>query len=113
MQAALALSVLLILSETAEADLLVNGSFEEDGGAFSGGQPILFSGSTVITGWIVTRENIDYVISGNGSFVAAEGQRSIDLDGTPGFGGIAQSFLTVPSQDYLVTLRLLAIPSAP
>lgn len=58
----------------------------------------------------MTRDTIDY----NGTFLeASDGSRSIDLDGSPGFGGIAQTFSTIPGQDYLVTFDLAGNPNGP
>jgi len=89
-------------------NLLVNGSFEE--GPNPGRFLVLSSGSTDIVGWTVTRDTIDY----NGTFLeASDGSRSIDLDGSPGFGGIAQTFSTIPGQDYLVTFDLAGNPGGP
>jgi len=42
---------------------------------------------------------IDYV----GTYwLASQGNRSLDLNGTPGVGGVAQTFDTVPDQTYHV-----------
>ena len=77
--------MLLIVESPARANLLTNGSFE-DGSAIP--QPDGFLelpvGSTVITGWTVTRDEIDYI--GTNFWEHADGNRSLDLDGTPGFG---------------------------
>jgi Protein of unknown function (DUF642) len=63
-------------------NLLKNGSFEEgpDPGAF---KP-LDEASTDIKGWTVTRGQIDYIGS---HWQAGDGSRSLDLHGSPGFGG--------------------------
>jgi choice-of-anchor C domain-containing protein len=86
-------------------DVLVNGSFEQ-------GPPIanflpLNPGSTAITGWVVTRGQIDLVGS---HWPAAHGKRSLDLHGSPGLGGIRQTFATHPGRRYLVTFSLAANP---
>ncbi|MGB3638747.1 MAG: choice-of-anchor C family protein [Rivularia sp. (in: cyanobacteria)] len=82
-------------------NIIVNGSFEE--GLRPGSYLPLNPGSEVISGWEVTRNQIDYV----GSYwTSSDGSRSIDLDGTPGFGGIQQTFDTIVGQDYLVTFDL-------
>jgi choice-of-anchor C domain-containing protein len=86
-------------------NLLVNGSFEEgdDPGQF---KP-LDKGSTHIKGWTVTRGQIDYV----GTYwQAADGKRSIDLHGSPGYGGIEQTFATKKGQRYRVTFSLAGTP---
>jgi choice-of-anchor C domain-containing protein len=105
-----ALAFLVSLAGAAPApvkktNLLVNGSFEE-------GPPIgnylgLNPGDTSVKGWVVTRAQIDIV--GN-YWPAAHGQRSIDLHGSPGLGGIQQTFATKPGRTYLVTFSLAANP---
>jgi len=75
-----------------------NGDFSEgpDPGAFA----TFKKGSTEIPGWVVTKATVDLI----GTYWVAPGNaRSIDLDGTPGFGAIAQTFATTPGKRYLVT----------
>jgi choice-of-anchor C domain-containing protein len=90
------------------ANLLVNGSFEEgpdDIGDFKS----VDKGSEDIKGWKVTRGQIDIV----GTFwVAAHGSRSVDLHGSPGYGGLEQTFKTKKGTRYKVELRLAATPDA-
>ena len=88
-------------------NLLVNGSFEE-------GPPVnryvpLDGGSTAIKGWIVTGDQIDYIYK---YWTAAEGAHSIDLHGSPGYGGIAQTFATEPGRRYRVTFAMAGTPSS-
>ena len=94
--------ILLFNSHSARANLIVNGSFEQgnDPGPFT----TLTAVNTDIAGWTVTGGSIDYI----GSYwQAADGQRSIDLDGYFATGTIAsQSFATVVGQTYLVTFDL-------
>ena len=74
-------------SGTELGNLLLNGSFEQ--GRSPGGSLVtLQPGSTLITGWTVTCASIDYI---GGFWRASNGRRSLDLDGTPGFGGIEQA----------------------
>ena len=90
-------------------NLLVNGSFElgtNPGDSFS----TLQSGSTAIAGWTVTRVSIDYI---GGLWQASLGGRSLDLDGSPGPGGIAQRFTTMPGRSYQVTFDLAGNPGGP
>jgi choice-of-anchor C domain-containing protein len=61
-------------------------------------------GSRAIPGWIVMRATIDLI--GTSYWAAPGGGRSIDLDGTPGFGAIAQTFATVRGATYTVTFLL-------
>jgi choice-of-anchor C domain-containing protein len=88
-------------------NLLVNGSFEE------GPDPKRFKpldkGSTAIKGWAVTRGQIDYIGS---EWEAAHGKRSIDLHGSPGYGGIEQTFATEKGKRYRVTFSLAGTPGA-
>lgn len=110
--AGLGLLVLLPLSTAAPAkptgNLLVNGSFEEgpdDIGDFKSLDP----GSDAIKGWKVAKGQIDIV----GTFwVAAHGSRTVDLHGSPGYGGIEQTFKTKKGTKYKVELQLAATPGA-
>lgn len=90
----------------AEADnLLVNGGFEE--GPEPGEFKPLDKDSTEIKGWKVTRAQIDYI----GTYwKAAAGERSIDLHGSPGIGGVSQTFKTKKGQKYRVTFHIAANP---
>ena len=40
-----------------------------------------------------------------------DGKRSLDLNGSPGVGGVAQTFATVPGQTYEVTFCMAGNPS--
>ncbi|MCI0586924.1 MAG: choice-of-anchor C family protein [Planctomycetes bacterium] len=64
-------------------------------------------GSTLVAGWTVVLDTVDYV----GPYWAAyEGGRSIDLNGiTP--GGVEQSVATSPGATYLVTFFLAGDPT--
>jgi choice-of-anchor C domain-containing protein len=86
-------------------NLIVNGSFEE--GPDVERWLSLDIGSTAIKGWKVTRDQIDY--SGS-NWKAADGKRSIDLHGSPGFGGIQQAFKTTKGQRYRVTFAMAGTP---
>jgi choice-of-anchor C domain-containing protein len=89
----------------ANANLVVNGSFE------IGPDPItalsLPGGSTDITGWTTTREGLDYKSTW---WKASDGDRSLDLDNSPGFGGIMQVIDTNVGQEYLVTFDMAGNP---
>ncbi len=82
------------------ANLLVNGSFEL--GPDVQDVPLL-PGSTAIPGWTVTREPIDCI---QNALRAADGKRCLDMNGSPGIGGIRQSFLTAKGQRYRVTFAM-------
>ncbi len=86
-------------------NLLVNGSFED--GSEVGEFKSLDEDSTEIKGWVVTRGQIDYVGT---HWKAADGQRSLDLGGSPGFGGVKQTFKTRKGQKYRVTFALAGNP---
>jgi choice-of-anchor C domain-containing protein len=92
----------------ASADnLLVNGSFEQ-GPPGLGDFMTFHPDSKLITGWVVTRATIDL----NGMGRASDGQRSVDLHGSPGYGGIKQTFQTTPGQRYRVSFTLSCNPEA-
>lgn len=107
--AAAALLAVLAAQGLLAQNLIVNGSFEQgpNPGAYTN-KPL---GNTDITGWTVSLGNIDYV---GGLWMAEDGVRSIDLEGSSGTcvlptdcpGGIAQSFATVAGQQYTVTFYL-------
>ncbi|HVM61703.1 MAG TPA: choice-of-anchor C family protein [Verrucomicrobiae bacterium] len=88
---------------SARANLLTNGSFESPGG-YATANP----GATWITGWVVINGQIDY----DPGWQAADGLASLDLNGSPGVGGVEQTFATVPSQQYLVTFALAGNPDS-
>jgi choice-of-anchor C domain-containing protein len=89
-------------------NLLVNGSFEE-GPDDIGEYKSLDKGSTDIKGWKVTRGQIDLI----GTFwVSAHGSRSLDLHGSPGYGGVEQTFKTKKGTRYKLELQLAATPDS-
>lgn len=105
--------VLLVLSATfgthpAQANLLVNGSFES--GPSVGGYVMVPKGSTAITGWVVVDEpalnSIDYIGT---LWQSADGNRSLDMNHDYQ-GAIQQSFATVVNQVYRVSFMLAASP---
>jgi choice-of-anchor C domain-containing protein len=90
------------------ANLLVNGSFEE-GPEDIGEYKSLDKDSTEIKGWKVTRGQID--LCGT-FFTAADGKRCVDLHGSPGYGGVEQTFKTRKGTKYKVELQFAASPGA-
>jgi choice-of-anchor C domain-containing protein len=86
-----------------DKNLLVNGSFEEGPEIGADGFLPLDPDSKAIKGWVVTRGQIDYISS---YWTAADGKRSLDLHGSPGYGGIKQTFATKKGQKYRVTFSL-------
>jgi choice-of-anchor C domain-containing protein len=89
-------------------NLVVNGDFE-DGPTFEVYKP-LDPGATDLKGWVVTRGQIDVVQETDGKWKAAGGKRSLDLHGSPGFGGVKQSITTRPGQKYRVTFQMSGNP---
>lgn len=102
---ALTLILACLLASAARANLLVNPSFEL--GTPTAAFTTLPVGSTAITGWTVTRTDVDIV----GTFwVSHNGHRSIDLDGLHP-GCLAQTFATTPGTQYTVTFWLAGNPA--
>jgi choice-of-anchor C domain-containing protein len=90
------------------ANLIVNGSFEEGLDEIGEYKP-LDKGSDAIKGWKVTRGQIDLI----GTFwTSFEGKRSVDLHGSPGYGGIEQTIKTKKGKRYLVEMQLAVTPGA-
>ena len=109
---AIGLALVLLLPVTTAAparpaaNLIVNGSFE-DGPEDIGEYRSLDKDAADVKGWKVTRGQID--LCGT-FFVAAEGKRCVDLHGSPGYGGIEQTFKTKKGTRYKVELQLAATP---
>ena len=87
-------------------NLIQNGSFEQ-GPVFGTAYYSVAVGSDEILAWSVTRRAID--IKGT-DWRPSDGNRSIDLDDTPGAGGIAQTFATTPGKRYVVIFDLASNP---
>src|SRR5262249_3746130 len=90
-------------------NLIVNGSFE-DGLEFEGSFSPLDEDSVEVRGWVVTRGQIDLLQETDGKYKAAHGNRSLDLHGSPGFGGVKQPFVTKVGQKYKVTFGMSGNP---
>ena len=107
---ALSLGVALVASQVAGEEtpknLIVNGSFE-DGPDVEGFVP-LDKDSVAIKGWTVTRGQIDYIGT---HWKSADGKRSLDLHGSPGYGGIQQTFATTKGRKYKVSFALAVNPN--
>ena len=89
---------------TVQANLILNGSFEN--GVNPGSYATLGTGSPNITGWTVVG-SIDYI----GSYwQAADGSRSIDLNGFFAEGSVSQTFSTVVGQWYSVEFYMAGNP---
>ena len=102
----IAVGLLLLGVSQAQAAPFTNGSFEvgtNPGSSFS----TLPAGSTAITGWEVFGASIDYI---GGLWEAAEGSRSVDLNGNANAAGIRQTFDTVAGTSYLLQFALAGNP---
>jgi choice-of-anchor C domain-containing protein len=87
-----------------QGNLVTNGSFELGLVIPSPGFLELFQGDqTSLDGWTVTRGSID-LVGPNWSLLA--GDRAIDLDGSPGHGGVQQTIATVPGVQHTIAFLL-------
>ncbi len=86
-------------------ELIVNGGFED--GPDVEVYVSLDEKSTAMKGWTVTRGQIDYCVA---HWKAAEGKRSLDLHGSPGFGGVKQTIKTEKGKTYRVTFQMAGNP---
>jgi len=106
--ALLAAAVLLStgIAQSKSPNLIKNGGFD------MGPQPSYYAtfpkGSTAIPGWIVTLGTVDVI--GPTWHDADGGKNSIDVDGTPGPGAIAQTFATARGAKYTVSFALAGNP---
>lgn len=84
-----------------------NGSFElgQDPAA---GNIFLTAGSTAITDWFINTGTIDYI---GGTWVASDGDRSVDLSGNNA-GEIQHTFETIVGETYTVSFDLAGNPLA-
>lgn len=98
-----ALVVALSASGAAQADLLVNGSFELPAGV---GYQIVMGNSNVISGWTTVNNGVEWFdAAAYGG--AADGKMIVDLANyVYTGGGIEQSFATVAGQDYQLAFSL-------
>jgi choice-of-anchor C domain-containing protein len=92
------------------ANLVTNGSFEE--GPDFEVYKALDKDSTEIKGWVVTRGQIDVCHEKDGNWKAADGKRSLDLHGSPGFGGVQQTLTTRVGTKYRLTFQMTGNPQA-
>jgi choice-of-anchor C domain-containing protein len=101
------LALALLTATSVSASPFMNGSFESAAVNPGAGWITLDPGSTAITGWEVFGGRIDYI----GTYWdAADGIRSLDLNGNAGPGGIRQSFDTTASASYRVTFAMAGNP---
>jgi choice-of-anchor C domain-containing protein len=104
----LTFTALLWTAGLAFASTFDNGSFEiSTCDPLAGSFNTQGAGSTCLTAWTVTQNNVDYI---NGYWQASDGTHSIDLNGNTFAGGIEQVFDTVVGYFYLVTFDLAGNP---
>jgi choice-of-anchor C domain-containing protein len=94
-----------IPTEVASPELIVNGGFE-DGPEVEIYLP-LDEKSDKLKGWTVTRGQIDYLGT---HWKHAEGKRSLDLHGSPGFGGVRQTIKTEKGKTYRLSFQMAGNP---
>ncbi len=91
--------------EAQAVELIINGSFEE--GPKVDAWQWIDEKSDKIKGWVVTKGQIDYIGT---LWKAAEGKRSLDLHGSPGYGGVKQTIKTEKGRTYRVTFMMAGTP---
>lgn len=96
-------------AQTANANLLTNGSFETPASA---GSPSLPNGSTYLTGWTVINAEIAQIFPGAFGITASNGLYSLDLagyhDAAP-YGGVRQVIATVSGAVYNISFDVGSI----
>jgi hypothetical protein len=101
-------TLLTLVASNAQANLLTNGSFDSGTYSFGGdGAVDLPAGSTAITGWTVTTNDVAPISSSNVySIVPEDGTVSLDLqsytDASP-YGAVQQTISTTAGSSYLLT----------
>lgn len=88
-------------------ECLVNGGFED--GPEVQAYVSLDVDDKRVKGWTVTRGQIDYIGT---HWQHGEGKRSLDLHGSPGLGGVKQTFKTRKGGTYKLTFLLAVTPQA-
>ena len=91
----------------ADANLLVNGSFEMAPVLLGGAQHC--PGSEDISGWTVIRGCVD-VVSSTLHWQQRDGEQGLDLAGARSVGGVAQTFSTTPGKSYVASFCLAGNP---
>ncbi len=103
-------AVLAAAGQQSYAATITNGSFElgpDPGSSFV----ILYPGDASIQNWLVVGANsIDYIGNGASQCEASDGERSIDLSGSPGPGAIEQTFGTVADTTYKISFDIAGNP---
>jgi choice-of-anchor C domain-containing protein len=100
-------ALLVAGASPAVAAPFTNGSFELGSVNPGSGWMTLGSGSSAITGWEIFDGTIDYI----GTYwQAADGSRSVDLNGNDGSAGIRQTFDTIGGDTYQIRFALAGNP---
>jgi choice-of-anchor C domain-containing protein len=109
---ALALSVAAASATPAQANLLVNGSFESP--AFGGRFLVINPGQEPAGfGWTVGGNNVDiFNDTIFGPSFTFDGNQALDLVGNNNIGSIAQTFATVAGETYTLSFAFSSNPSA-
>ncbi len=112
LSAAVAVAITVLVSTASAAPITVTnnsfetGSFVNDGN----GTDVLAVGSTAITGWTVTGDQLAWIISPNPwGLTAEDGNAFLDLTAYPAgapFGGISQTLTTTAGDQYEVSYYL-------
>lgn len=90
-------------------NLIRNGSFETGvNDAAPGGFTMKYAGSTDLTGWVVTQNNIDW---DSAFWQAADGTHSLDLNGNLGPGGLSQTISTIIGKNYTLSFAMAGNPN--
>lgn len=94
-----------VLSGAANANIIVNGSFEQSSLNPGTSWSVVGGGSSAIDGWTTIGGGIDYF----GTFItASDGTHSIDINNLSAGGGIAQTFATNAGWIYTVEFDMSA-----
>jgi hypothetical protein len=106
------LGVLAVANAQLGSNLVTNGSFEEPPGnnAWGSNPATWFAGQT-FGGWRVTQGSIDLKTSGVspiGSGASYDGRQHVDLNGSPGVGGIRQDITINTSGVYRLRFAMSA-----
>ena len=107
----MAMTTLLGAAGAAQASLLVNGSFELGAFVANGDQTMSVPvDSTAITGWTVVSDTTAWIRAGNPfGLSASNGSYFLDLTdyaASAPYGGVTQTFATLPGASYLLTFDL-------
>lgn len=102
---------IVLFAASANASLITNGSFENGSFVNQGNQTmVLNSGSTTMTGWTVSADQLAWINVGNPFFLTAQdGNLFLDLTAYPAgppFGGVTQNIATIAGQQYVLSFQL-------